>query len=481
LNTKKIYIKRISVFSIVLVNIILWVFPSDLAYNVAQQRDILLGRYTVEHFTVLLILIPISLLVINAILSKKRDKIQKQKREDLFKTIVLITSIVLGVVTADILLRVLRQKNYAGNRTSYHRTPNKIKKGVNKDVPYPVFTYPLAQAGYPDVPFTMTIDKRGFRNTTDLEQYDIVTLGDSFTEGSHVSDEQAWLVQFAQNSGMTVYNLGMSDGNPLTYLDTLKRYGLALSPKIVICTICEGNDFRSSNFQASKVERRERRSLEYLIDSSPLRHALKKVLINLFGRVNSKRFSKDADNLNSPSHPMYAVSWLPIRIPQDSDCKYYTFKIKRLLAHFDTKENIRKSTGCQGLIQYLREINRTCKENDIRLIIMYIPDKPHVILPLVSDNLSAQQIRAFMSLKEKELPPPDKLIDTLISRLDNHEFIIQDFCSRESVELISLTESLQHEILKGNQAYYTYYQHWTPIGQTTAARAVYTYLKEHPH
>ncbi|MHC4130918.1 MAG: alginate O-acetyltransferase AlgX-related protein [Planctomycetota bacterium] len=478
MKKEKKHLKWILVFAVLLFNIIMWSIPSELAYNVAQQREILLGRYTVERLTTLLILIPVSLLIINGLLSKKKEKTEKQKREDFFKTIVLVVSIILCIVVADISLRLLKQKRYVGNKTSYHRTPNKIIEGVNKDVPITAFTYPLAHAGYPDVPYTITVDKRGFRNSTDFEIYDVVTLGDSFTEGSHVSDEHAWPVQLAEKNNLTVYNLGMSGGSPLTYLDTLKKYGLASSPKTVICSIYEGNDFRGSNFEATKEEKRV--SLKSRIKSSPLRNAIKNGLIRLFGPVNSKRFSKSTASLESPSNPMYAVSWMPVGIPQTSEAKYYAFKIKRLLAHFDSKDNIQTSFGCQGLIQYLREINRTCKEQGIRFIIMYIPDKPHVVLPLLKNRLSANQLLAFMSLKAKNLPEPDELMEKLYMRLEAHESIIEELCREDSIEFVSLTESLQQEMLKGGQVYYTYDQHWTPLGQLVAAETLANYLQEHP-
>jgi hypothetical protein len=475
---KKKHLNLALVFVVLLVNIILWSIPSELAYNVAQQREILLGRYTVEHLTTLLLLIPVSLLIVNGLLSKKKEKTEKQKRESLFKTIVLVVSIILCIVVADISLRLLKQRRYVGNKTSYHRTPNQVIKGINKDVPVTAFTYPLAHAGYPDVPYTITVDKRGFRNTTNLEIYDVVTLGDSFTEGSHVSDEHAWPVVFSNKSNLKVYNLGMSGGSPLTYLDTLEKYGLTLSPKTVICSIYEGNDFRGSNFEATKEEKRV--SLKSRIKSSPLRNAIKNGLIHLFGPVNSKRFSKNTANLNSPSNPMYAVSWIPVGIPQTSEAKYYAFKIKRLLAHFDTKDNIQNSFGCQSLIQYLSEINRACKEQGIRFIILYIPDKPHVVLPPLKNKLSTEQIHAFMSLKAKSLPEPDELMEKLYLRLEAHESIIAELCKKDSIEFISLTEPLQQEMLKGRQVYYTYDQHWTPLGQLVAAETLTNYLQENP-
>ena len=48
---------------VVCVNLFLWSIPSKLAYTVAQDRDILLGRYTVERFSGLLTVLIISLFI----------------------------------------------------------------------------------------------------------------------------------------------------------------------------------------------------------------------------------------------------------------------------------------------------------------------------------------------------------------------------------------------------------------------------------
>ncbi|MHC4623206.1 MAG: SGNH/GDSL hydrolase family protein [Planctomycetota bacterium] len=465
---------------VISLNLFLWAHPCDLAYNVAQQRDILLGRYTVDRMTTLLLLIPVSLLIINGIWSRKKPKSQKQKRQDRFKLIALSFSIVFAVIIADIFLRVAQQKRYVGTAVSYHRRPNTVQKGTNTDVPPTAFAYPAASQGYPDVPYTLTVDKRGFRNKTDLQEYDVVTLGDSFTEGSHVSDEHAWPVLFGQKRNMTVYNLGMSGGSPVTYLETLKRFGLALSPKVVICMIYEGNDFRGSNFAPNKDKKGF--SFETLYKASPLRHAIKRALIRSLGPVNSRRFSRHAqrDPQYSPSHPLYAVSWLPLAVPDGPYPKYYAFKIKRLLSHFLTGDDLKQSTGCQALLSKLREIKNLCNDNNIRFILMYCPDKPHVLLPLISDKLPADKLRAFLALKNKDLPPADELIDILIPRLEHREAVIEEFCRAETIEFVSLTEPLREEILRASQVYYTYDQHWTPVGQKIAANALCRHLQNHP-
>jgi len=465
---------------IIAVDLIFWAIPSNLAYNVAQQRDILLGRYTVDRFTTLLLLTLISALVLGLVWSKKK----KRKKEDLFRLIAVSVSVMVSIVAADIFMRVIQHKHYVGNPGYYHRQTNRIYHGVTKDVPPTAFSYPKCPAGYGDIEYTLTVDHHGFRNKSNLKEYDMVVLGDSFAEGSGISDEQIWPVLLASKTNCTVYNLGMSGGNPTTYLETLKRFGLALSPKIVVCLLYEGNDFRDSNFTYKETS--SRWHLRSLYETSTLRHSIKKALIRCFGPINSNRPQNVAGaeykkvESYPPSHPLYAVSWLPLAIPDGPDARYYAFKIKRLLAHFRKRDEFLHSVGCQQTLKHLQKIRKICAENNIRLIIMYAPDKPHTLLPLVKHQLSPEQVRAFMALKETKLPPARKLLDILLKCLETQESVIEQFCRRESLGFISLTEPLRQKILEAKQAYFTYDQHWTPIGHEIVADALHRYLENTP-
>ena len=97
-------------------------------------------------------------------------------------------------------------------------------------------------------------------------------------------------------------------------------------------------------------------------------------------------------------------------------------------------------------------------------------------LPLAADTLSPEKVRAFMALKAKNLPPADQLIDTLLPRLQAQESVLEEFCRTESIEFVSLTEPLRTEILRGQQTYFTYDQHWTPVGHKVVASTLHHYL-----
>jgi hypothetical protein len=147
------------------------------------------------------------------------------------------------------------------------------------------------------------------------------------------------------------------------------------------------------------------------------------------------------------------------------------------LEHSVTNRQFLGEKGTKNTFAALKEIKRICAEKGIRLIIAYAPDKPHVLLPLIARTVSPEQLRAFMALKGKKLPPADKLLDVLLPRLDVQEFAIRDFCRSESIEFISLTEPLRRTIAEGAQAYFAYDSHWTPIGHKIVAETISQYLQ----
>ena len=101
-------------------------------------------------------------------------------------------------------------------------------------------------------------------------------------------------------------------------------------------------------------------------------------------------------------------SWFPLAITVGSNSKYYAFDVKKLLEHYKDKKTFADSDGCKTVFLVLNKIKEICKRNNFRFIVVYAPDKPHVIMPLFEEKLSAQKIRSFLALKKKGLPSPQK-------------------------------------------------------------------------
>ena len=92
-------------------------------------------------------------------------------------------------------------------------------------------------------------DARGFCNPpakAERPRAAIVSVGDSFTWCTVVPPEATFTARLETMLGATTYNLGVPGVGPYEYLEILRRFGLALEPRIVLLNIYEGNDLRDA-------------------------------------------------------------------------------------------------------------------------------------------------------------------------------------------------------------------------------------------
>lgn len=450
------------VFGALLVNAVVWIVPSDVVELVARDRQTLLGRYSREHFAWIIALIPITAVAIFLHLSPN-NAVKKKKAFGVAAVLLFLVPTVLGL---DLYLRLVAEYPYVLGDLAYRRPADADFEGVFEDKPEAIRTYPNAAPGFPDVPWTLSADGRGFRNAETLQSCDVLTVGDSFTEGDHVSDQHAWPVRFAEKSGLSVYNVGMPGYAPQHYLAALKDPGLKLKPRLVLCTIYEGNDFRSAKRITEATSEWKR-----YFKRSPIVQAIDKILIDALGPIGARR---DLAELG-------IVSWLPIAYPPEVDTKHYAFPPSFLVRHYMTGDEFAASKYWKNTRHNLEQMRELCLQAGAELIVVYAPTKPHVVLPLVRDELPADKVRAFTALRAKrDLPEPAEFMQTLFRHLDAKESLVRKWCDDNQVAMISLTEPLRDSVRQGQQAFYTYNEHWSPIGHAVAADAVHRFWAARP-
>jgi len=88
-------------------------------------------------------------------------------------------------------------------------------------------------------------DEHGFHNPSGIwssGRAEIIALGDSFTQGTCVGEDEGFVARIRQTHPSTV-NLGMSGSGPLFELATLEEYGPVLKPRTVLWFFFEANDY----------------------------------------------------------------------------------------------------------------------------------------------------------------------------------------------------------------------------------------------
>ena len=84
--------------------------------------------------------------------------------------------------------------------------------------------------------------ENGFRNAPGQTRADIVFIGDSYTEGSQVSEEDTFVQRVGAAAGLKAVNLGRGAYGPQQEFTVLQRYGLGYQPRFVVWQLFDGND-----------------------------------------------------------------------------------------------------------------------------------------------------------------------------------------------------------------------------------------------
>lgn len=444
------------------INVIVWIVPSNVAEQVARDRQTLLGRYSREHFAWIIALIPITAISVWIHLSPN-NQVKKKKA---FKLVAALMAIVPVLLAFDVYLRLTIDWGYEMGELAYHRTPDRRIEGVFEDKPAAYRTYPNAPPGFGRVEYVMTIDRRGFRNLETLDDCQVLALGDSFTEGSRVSDEEAWPRRFSTLSGAKVYSLGISGYAPQHMLAAFREYGVSLEPQYVFLSIYEGNDFRSA-----KPLKKAPAEWTRIFKRSPLREALDEFLIQSLGPIGAKRDLSELDIL----------SWQPIAYPSGDSARHYAFPPSFLEHHYESREDFESGKHWSRFREIIEEILQVTRDSGAELVLIYGPTKPRVVMPLVRDTLPADKVRAFTNIRGKvELPPADEFLGRMFEYLDAKEDVTRQWCQKNGVAFVSLTEPLRDAVREGRQPFYTYDEHWSPIGHEVAARTLDAFFRNQP-
>ncbi len=456
-------------------NLALWIIPSRVGRLISKDRPVLLGRYSVERMTLLLILIPVSILVIWLLTSNRQNL-----KPRLFKVTMALVTLLLLLPVADLILRIERTPRYVTTEQVYHRPPNQAHTLTIHDRPETAGAGAAERPGYPSFECRLTTDARGFRNRTARERYDVVCLGDSFVEGSGVSDEQAWAALVEEQTGLAVYNLGMSGSSPMQYLANFNGVGLPMKPRHLVCMLYEGNDFREVKGSELAALAKDAADAPEAVEArrEPFSRRLRKYLRSSPFRLNGKRWLIEAFGgvMVAKAAEIPGMSWQPFGWPAGPDMKYYAFKPKYFRSFFMDPEVFLASPAWQAVALSLEQLHALCAEHGIQMTVTYAPTAANVLLPRIATTVPADEFHAYMRLEKGHVPEADRLYAELLASADVIEDALAGFCADRGIAYLPLKAALRAATDRGEQCYFTYDQHWSPAGHRVAAEVIARHL-----
>ncbi len=469
----RLRIQRRCAVAVIAASFVPWFFRSNVAALIARQRDVLLGRYSVEWFTTLLIVTIVLWCVAYGLAFPSK----LSGRQQLFRVFAVLAALIPSLIVAEVALRVINKPRYIEEqvieRTNWpseraegivrRRPPNRHYEVNYEDVPETARSYIRRPSGYPTQPVRLTTDARGFRNRVALDRADVIILGDSFAEGSRVDDTQAWPVLVAERTGLAVYNLAVSGTSPRFYRNALLDVGIKLEPRIALCMLYEGNDFQGGGDKKPATYRFRRK-----LKGALIRRRTKELMTRIFASINTEGHVPDAEG----------IAWQPAGVPDGSQANYYAFRPKRLIELYRDPDQFERSKGWQRTRETLDELIAQCRAHNIRPIFIYAPSKAHVVMPLLRHHISPQVLHAYATYRKDNLPAPPVFHSQFYDRIDSMEQVVGDYIRDQNVDFISTTSALQAKMAAGVPVYFTYDKHWSPLGHVVAADLVAGHLQE---
>jgi len=191
------------------------------------------------------------------------------------------------VASCRILLALTSDGNLPDDELGFVRKPNVVWEGrlslEGKDLSYHT-------------------DENGFRNVPQIHQADLVFIGDSFTEGASVPEEDTFVQQLGKKVTHSVVNLGRGQYGPQQELIILRRYGLGYNPRVVVWQLFEGNDLSDATRFA------EWRQTPVRTESARLAPVGMIFVPSIGGISHSpKEFSRPQDNTNGANVLLYSL------------------------------------------------------------------------------------------------------------------------------------------------------------------------------
>ena|ERR1043166_154339 len=250
-----------------------------------------------------------------------------------------------------------------------------------------------------------------------------VAVGDSFTFGQGVDQEDTWVAQVAKALGHDVINFGIPAQGPAQYTRVLKKYALPMHPKVAFYGFYF-NDLDS-------VARFRRMKRQFIPVSRYLRYY--SYVFNLI------RESKPATQVQ----PVLAqadnaeMSLDPEGLRRSLERQNRVFEERWTLVAHEIDDGIKAS-----------------KAAGVTFVLLYLPSRWEIY---------------WDSLKEKNHLPDSLKIDRLRQT-------VVSYCAKQDVLCLDLTPTVKQAASQGKQVYFPIDGHWNKEGNRIVAGAIRDFL-----
>jgi SGNH hydrolase-like domain, acetyltransferase AlgX len=174
-----------------------------------------------------------------------------------------------------------------------------------------------------------------------------------------------------------------------------------------------------------------------------------------------------------------SVVWSDLRnIPVDSRLLRFALMPPYLNTLRFSQAELEKHSGWQITRRTILEMKTVSDENGATLVVLFIPFKSQVYLPLLERTFGREDLERAFQFYFRHQPAIFDLKEMSQNRLAQNE-LMRRFCEDEHILLIDPTAALQKEVESGRNMYFPDDSHWNAAGHELAADAINAFLRSH--
>jgi len=133
-----------------------------------------------------------------------------------------------------------------------------------------------------------------------------------------------------------------------------------------------------------------------------------------------------------------------------------------------SKEDLESRLGWKVTCATLLKMKSICEKSGARLIMMFIPFKSQVVLPLLRRSFSDADLSEAFRFYFRQRPTTFDLPSMSTNRLAQNE-LMRHFCEESNIPLLDLTLAFQDKFESGRNLYFSDDSHWNAEGHALAA------------
>jgi len=341
--------------------------------------------------------------------------------------------------------------------------------------------------------FAFHTDAEGFRNAAVRDPIAVAALGDSFTDAMTLPVEEAWPARLEARLGAPVQNYGTAGFGPQQEERVLQDLALAHRPRVAVVAFFAGNDIFNAetfdDFDRAPGSARPRPPGWRIKDTVARFDELYLVsLVRAAGEaLHDRRRRADAASVDGPSLGEPTDPPAPAGAVAAFDRGMFTvpvagraLRVALMPPYLNTLRfsaaELRARRGWTLTRRSLEHMQQLCRGSGAELVVMFVPFKSQVYLPLLRRSFSRDELHRALAFCFRGMGPPVDPDTLAAHRLAQNE-LMSALCAERGIALLDLTPILEAEVDSGRNVYFPDDSHWNAAGHDVAAAALAVFLR----